>query len=128
MSDQRSPHMTIEPPEVIAMILSDGCEDHHGLYEIIWALNRRYPGVAEEAKRAAAQQALSDLVKRGLVALYTTVWPGGTFAAVPEGQVASAISAASSWASPPASPVTYYCFAATAAGEQAYHSGKVERT
>jgi hypothetical protein len=116
--------MIVEPSQVSAMILSDGCEDYHGLYEIIMGLNSQYPDVAEDVKRAVAQDALCDLVKKHLISLYTTAWPGKTYTPVPERQALAAIAAISSWALPPAAPVTYYCFAATPEGEQVYQASE----
>ena len=106
------------------MILSDACEDYHGLYEIIWALNTRYPDVPEGSKRAVAQMALDDLVTRRLVSLYTTTWPGKSYVAVSEQQAHAAIAVASSWGTPPNAPGTYLCFAATPEGEQVYAAGE----
>ena len=120
--------MIIEPSQVSAMILSDACEDYHGLYELILELNSHYPDVAQDSKRAVAQEALGDLVKKRLIALYTTTWPGKTYVAVPEHEAQSAIAAGSSWAPPPAAPATYYCFAATPQGEQAYRAGEFKIT
>jgi hypothetical protein len=113
----------IEPSKVSAMILSDACEDYHGLHEIISSLNNQFPDLPEESKREVAQEALGSLVKRRLVSLYTTTWPGGTYVAVPGHKAQAAIAASSSWVSPPAAPAKYYCFAATPEGEQAYSAG-----
>ena len=110
------------------MILSDACEDYYGLYEIIWSLNNQFPDVPEDSKREVAQEALGNLVKKRLVSLYTTTWPGGTYVAVPGHQAQAVIAAGSSWASPPAAPTKYYCFAATPEGEQAYSAGNFKIT
>jgi len=118
----------IEPSQVSAMILSDACEDYYGLYEIIWSLNNQFPDVPEDSKREVAQEALGNLVKKRLVSLYTTTWPGGTYVAVPGHQAQAVIAAGSSWASPPAAPTKYYCFAATPEGEQAYSAGNFKIT
>jgi len=114
--------LIIEPLQVSEMILSDACEDYHGLYEIILSLNNEFPDVPEDSKRELAQLALGGLVKKGLVSLYTTTWPGGTYVAVPQHRAQAAIAASSSWAPPPAAPAKYYCFAATPEGEQAYRA------
>ena len=108
--------LIIEPLQVSEMILSDACEDYHGLYEIILSLNNEFPDVPEDSKRELAQLALGGLVKKGLVSLYTTTWPGGTYVAVPQHRAQAAIAASSSWAPPPAAPAKYYCFAATPEG------------
>jgi len=110
------------------MILSDACEDYHGLYEVISSLNNRFPDVPEESKREVAQAALGDLVKKRLVSLYTTTWPGGTYVAVPQHRAQAAIVAISSWVPPPPAPAKYYCFAATPEGEQAYSAGNFKIT
>jgi len=105
------------------MILSDACEDYHGLHEIILSLNNQFPDVPEDSKRDIAQEALGRLLKKRLIALYTTTWPGGTYVPVPQHRAQAAIAASSSWAPPPAAPAKYYCFAATPEGELAYSAG-----
>ena len=120
--------LTIEPSRVSAMILNDACEDYHGLHEIVWSLNNQFPDVPEDSKREVAQEALSSLVKRRLVSLFTTTWPGGVYVPVPQHRAQAAIAASSSWASPPAAPAKYYCFAATPEGELAYRAGNFELT
>jgi hypothetical protein len=57
--------------EITALKL--GSEDRYGLYEIIWALNSRYPTVPEDEKLAVARQA-GNLLGRGRVSLYRQRW------------------------------------------------------
>ena len=106
------------------MILSDACEDYHGLFEVVWTLNTRFPDVSETVKRQVAELALGDLLNRGLVSLYTTTWPGTIYVPVAAHLARSAISDPASWAPPPEAPGKYYCFAATPEGEQAHGHGQ----
>lgn len=55
-------------------ILSDGDEDYTGLYEIIWSLNHKYPGVSRKDKVAIARPVFADLIREGRVSLFETVW------------------------------------------------------
>lgn len=112
--------MTKELPDVLNRILSDACEDYTGLYEILWSLNTAYPEMSEKTKLDVAREALSDLVMRGLVELFTATWPPQSYTSVPSSNAFSAIAADSSWAPPPEPPAVFYAFAATPAGEQAY--------
>jgi len=116
----------IDTTKLMAKILSDGCDDYTGLYETIWALNTSHPNVKQEVKVAAAQRAISMLVDREFVTLYRTGWAGSTYEAIPSSECESIIQAPDSW-EPPAQdgPGSYFCFAATKAGEAAHHAGSL---
>src|SRR5262245_57131202 len=116
--------MAIEPPVVLAMILGDACEDRHGLHEIIWSLNTRYPTASDTVKLRIAQQALSELATRRFIALYLTADAGRTFESVPEHDIQAAIDAPDSWLPPGDRPAPHYWFGATAAGARAYYSAE----
>ena len=115
-------NMAIVLSDVLRLILEDACEDYHGLYEIIWALNTSHPDVGEDSKRQVAQQALSNLVKRGWVMLYSTAWPPRNFTPLSEDQFEAVINAPSSWGTSTNPPAVSYWFASTPAGEEAYRS------
>jgi hypothetical protein len=118
--------MAIEPSRISTMILGDACEDHHGLYEIIWSLNTHHPDTSEDVKLQVAQRAVSELANLGFISLYQTSDAGRTFVSVPEPEVQTVIGAPESWRPPGDEQARQYWFAATAAGEEAYYSGEVQ--
>ena len=70
--DAAAPYDEHRSPRIRHEILSDASEDYHGLYEVIWGLNSRYPDVPETAKIAASIPIMADLIETGLVELYQT--------------------------------------------------------
>ena len=79
----------IDKSDLRRRILEDGSEDCTGLYEIIWSLNTRYPGIPRETKVAAARDVTLDLLRSGEVALYTTRWASNEYVPVHRQSVTS---------------------------------------
>jgi len=113
----------IDTTKLMAEILTAGCDDYWGLYEIIRGLNTAHPNVKQEVSVAAVQVAMSKLLACGFVQLYK----GKTCDPVPEGQCDGIIQDPGSW-EPPAQqgPGSYISFATTKAGEAAYHAGNFD--
>jgi hypothetical protein len=112
---------TVERVRLIA--LSDANEDWTGLYELIWSLNRIYPDLEESEKVKMAVHALTSLIEAGLIELGLALWKTQAIRTVPPEEYSRAISNQDAWKSPDdVNGDTYYCFATTEAGEQAYAS------
>jgi hypothetical protein len=54
-----------------SLAISLGVEDFHGLYELVWSLNRLRESEPPEERLRAAQSALQALVERSLIAVYS---------------------------------------------------------
>ena len=67
-----APTITVVEAERIALEMA--CEDYHGLYEIVWALNAAFPEVTKEQKISVATQAVDSLIQRGLIEMFESKW------------------------------------------------------
>jgi hypothetical protein len=91
-------------------VLSDGEGDYTGLYEIVWSLNTKHPGLDRNLKVAAARAVMADLLRDGRVSLYRTVWASNRYDRVSQSEALSALDAPAAWADPSDEP--YLCYAA----------------
>lgn len=96
-------------------------EDSFGLWEIASDFVERYNDrTASEATRLAQATAL-DLLKEGLVSLWSQTDVGAEERAIPSTEAKTALSEASNWDWPGASGIMFRLLA-TEAGKRAYHS------
>ena len=120
--------MPIDELALERQVLSDGVEDWCGLYEIIWSLSTKHPGLSLEAKLAAAKPVVLRLLQRGHIQLARSTWGSDTLNVVPASESEELVRRADSWDSPDVDPDRrYLSFAATAEGELAYHGPAHER-
>lgn len=95
------------------------------VYELVWALDTRYPDESPHEKLAAAEAALCRLVQFGLVALYTGDPDATGEPPLTEEEALAAMAAPSFWipASDTSERVAHW-FVATNAGQQAHSACK----
>jgi predicted DNA-binding transcriptional regulator len=119
--------VTLEQSEVEARVLASAVEDYTGLYEVIWELNTVFPEISKEVKVTAARKAVVSLLKGGLIELYHTVWVGGGYRLIVDGQAEVLANDPESYEPPrQEEPGEYYCFGATSKGEATYHGKNSE--
>ena len=114
--------MPIPSEEAFAIALEDACEDYYGLYELVWAFNGKFAEASQAERLAAAQLAVTRLVREGLVSLFRTHWMSSEYEEVDTKAAVQILADAASWRSPADSPdASYYCFASTPAGDARYY-------
>ena len=65
---------SIDDQDARRVILSGANESNFGLYQVIWELNGRYPGVPLSEKYRAATDAIRELFGRGWIRFYKEHW------------------------------------------------------
>ena len=116
----------IDKRKVRALALSDGSEDWHGCYELIWRLNDKYPEASPTEKLEAAKSTLIELHSEGLIDVYfVPQWPPrglDDFVLVERSAAAFRLAEDVRWSKPSDALAngSYYAFAVTEAGEKAY--------
>ena len=89
-------------------ILEDGNEDYTGLYEIIWSLNTKYPGVSREQKVDVARKVFSELLRENRVAVFENVWGSSKFEPVDPKTALNAVANDSAWEEPSPGPALWF--------------------
>ena len=112
----------MDPDKLRVVALTNSCEDYQGLHELVWYLNGREPESTEATRIAAASAVLRDLLKAGYVSLYSSVWASDEWHPVPPEHQLDVVADPAAFAAPPDPPGTYYSYASTDAGEQAYRA------
>jgi hypothetical protein len=113
--------MTIPSEEAFAVALEDACEDYFGLYELVWDLNGKYAEASEAERLAAAQLAVTRLVREELATMFRTQWMSDGYEELDSKTALQLLADPASWRPPADSPdASYYCFASTPAGEALY--------
>jgi putative acetyltransferase len=104
---------SIKDAEADLITLEMACEDYHGLYEIVWALNTAFPKVAKEEKISVAGRVVDSLIKRGLIEIFEWQWKSSQQRPVPVSAFYAAVNRPETWEP----GETFLAFAATEQGK-----------
>ena len=97
--------------EIKYEIVTSANEDISGLYEVIWALNSRYPDISEEDKINYIKEAIIDLLENNIINLYLKKWASNGEEMIDKLKALEIVMKNESWEVP--SDKTndeYYCF------------------
>jgi hypothetical protein len=112
------------PADLSWEVLTQANEDYSGLYEIIWALRKRFmPDAAEPELVVAAAAAVKSLLERGYVRLVRfRQLPRPEVREVPDQEVPGILDSVSSWRPPDSWEEWYPSVDATDLGKRAWRS------
>ena len=90
-----------------ASVVDDQYDDDQGVYEVLWAANTRYPGLALSSRLAVAESVVSELLSEGLVCLVRGEWTGSPSERDLVEDPLAALLDWSTWTLPPGEPVVW---------------------
>lgn len=106
-----------------AKILLWACiEDYAGLWELLWEVNSKFPGLSESERKRVSLEVVQLLLDKGFIRLYRCKEPYGDLSELDADAVSVALSEENNWKAPELAGVSIRA-GATEKGEALYQSG-----